>query len=135
MKIASGKQVNLSSKQQRVLQDQNSASFGRSYFQLCQLYSLPVLSHIINHEPDMLSLDVDKVHKDEEWSPILMALKKNRDLVRISIFSESNDTKHMVKEVGNRFQNGGGPVKTVFRILPELMGYLYTSTLFKYACI
>lgn len=121
MKIAPSKQASLSARQQKILSDQNSASFGKSYFQLCQLYSLPVLTHLINHEPNTLSLDVDKIHKDEEWSPVLVALKKNRDLSRISIFSEANGRKDMIKDAGNRFDNGRGSVKTVFRILPELM--------------
>jgi hypothetical protein len=121
MKIAPSKQASLSARQQKILSDQNSASFGKSYFQLCQLYSLPVLTHLINHEPNTLSLDVDKIHKDEEWSPVLVALKKNRDLSRISIFSEANVRKDMIKDAGNRFDNGRGSVKTVFRILPELM--------------
>ena len=122
MKIAAAKRATLSSRQQKVLDEQNSASFARRYFQLCQLHSLPVLTHLINHEPSTLFLDVDKIHKDEEWSPVLMALKKNRDLRRISIFSEENERKPIVKEIGNRFENGGGSVKTIFRILPELMG-------------
>jgi hypothetical protein len=69
-------------------------------------------------------LNVDAVHKDEEWSPILISLKRNRNLTKISVFSDSKDTKDAAKEVGNRFQDGGRAVKSVFRILPELMRYV-----------
>jgi hypothetical protein len=122
MKIA--KKSNLSSKQHKILNQEGPPSFGKTYFQLCQLYSMPILTHVINHETDTLLLDVDRIHKDEEWTPIMMALKKNRDLVNIHIFSEASSVnKPAVKEVGNRFQQGNHSVKTIFRILPELMGY------------
>ncbi|KAJ3303230.1 hypothetical protein HDV03_004057 [Kappamyces sp. JEL0829] len=82
--ILPAKPGNLSSRQHKSLIEQDSSSFGKAYFQLCQLYSFPVLTHVICHDASTLMLDVGRVHKDEEWTPILMALKKNRTLASIS---------------------------------------------------
>jgi hypothetical protein len=119
----------LSSKQHKALTESKSNSFGKSYFQICQVLSLPILTHLIHHDPTTLLLAVDKVHKDEEWAPILIALKKNRDLGRITLFS-SEATPSSIREVGHRFHQSNKPVKTVFRILPELIGGIRDGLLF-----
>ncbi|KAJ3367404.1 Centrosomal protein of 78 kDa [Kappamyces sp. JEL0680] len=132
--ILPAKPGNLSSRQHKSLIEQDSSSFGKAYFQLCQLYSFPVLTHVICHDASTLMLDVGRVHKDEEWTPILMALKKNRTLASISVYSEASHLQPRIREVGNRFQAGAGAVKSIFRILPDIMngvrdGLLYNPHL------
>lgn len=112
----------LTSAQHKVLNDNGTTSFGKTYFQLCQLYSLPVQTHLIHHEPTTLLLDVDKIHKDEDWAPILMALRKSKDLVKISLLSDVKQAKSTSNEAVTRFASGS--VKTIVRILPQLMGYV-----------
>ncbi|KAJ3311491.1 hypothetical protein HDV04_003978 [Boothiomyces sp. JEL0838] len=100
-----------------ILDHGGPTSFGRTYFSLCQLYSLPVLTHVINHDNNHLFLDVERIVKDEEWSPILKALRKNRDLAKICVYSTEDISE---TEVGNRFENHSG--KSIVRILPDLVG-------------
>nr|KAJ3419959.1 Centrosomal protein of 78 kDa [Polyrhizophydium stewartii] len=47
-----------------------SSSFGRAYFSLCQLHSIPVLTQVMTpalEAHNHLYLDVDRVRRDEEW--------------------------------------------------------------------
>ncbi|KAI8895083.1 hypothetical protein BC833DRAFT_180381 [Globomyces pollinis-pini] len=112
--------MNTTYKQHQKLNSGPSDSFARTYFSLCQLYSVPVLTHLINHDNQHLFLDVNKVSKDEEWSPILKALRGNRDLVRICIYSNLMNDQTVLEESGNRFQSKQ-IVKSIYRILPDLL--------------
>jgi hypothetical protein len=69
----------------------------------------------MNHESNVLFLDVDRVLKDQDWTPIMKAIKKNRDLKRITIQSEKP-----VKYFGSttRFESVG--VSNLMRMLPDL---------------
>ncbi|KAJ3274520.1 hypothetical protein HDV01_002648 [Terramyces sp. JEL0728] len=100
-----------------ILDHGGPTSFGRTYFSLCQLYSLPILPHVINHENNHLLLDVERIVKDEEWSPILKALRKNRDLVKVCVYSADTIS---TTEIGNRFESHTG--KSIVRVLPDLIG-------------
>ncbi|KAL2913412.1 hypothetical protein HK105_207024 [Polyrhizophydium stewartii] len=70
-----------------------SSSFGRAYFSLCQLHSIPVLTQVMTpalEAHNHLYLDVDRVRRDEEWGPLLRAIHQNRDLAQIFIFSNGS---------------------------------------------
>ncbi|KAH6563887.1 hypothetical protein BASA50_001311 [Batrachochytrium salamandrivorans] len=67
-----------------------ASSFGRTYFLLCQLHSLPVLTEVLRptlHTSSQLHLDIDRIRRKGEWTPLLQTLHQNRDLVQISVFS------------------------------------------------
>ncbi|KAJ3323971.1 hypothetical protein HDV06_000947 [Boothiomyces sp. JEL0866] len=100
-----------------ILDHGGPTSFGRTYFSLCQLYSLPVLTHVINHDNNHLFLDVERIVKDEEWSPIIKSLRKNRDLAKICVYSVESIS---ITDIGNRFEGHSG--KSIVRILPDLIG-------------
>lgn len=99
----------LTSQQVKSLERQNS-SFGKAYFQICQLHNLTVLPHLISNNPCELDLDIQKISKDQEFTPVIISLKKNRDLQKISIHSESKN------------KNVDGTRLT--RIIPELLASL-----------
>ena len=64
--------------------------FGNSYFSLCQLHSVPIITDLLTpslESNNHLYLDVDKVKRDQDWDPILKALKLSTDLKHIHIFS------------------------------------------------
>jgi hypothetical protein len=104
----------------------SSNTFPSTYYALCQLYNVPVLTHIMNHESNVLYLDVDRVLKDQDWSPIMKAIKKNRDLKRITIQSDKT-----IKISGSttRFDTVG--VSNLVRMLPDLTKYTKLIQFFK----
>ncbi|KAH9246372.1 hypothetical protein BASA81_016087 [Batrachochytrium salamandrivorans] len=61
-----------------------ASSFGRTYFLLCQLHSLPVLTEVLRptlHTSSQLHLDIDRIRRKGEWTPLLQTLHQNRDLL------------------------------------------------------
>ncbi|EGF79227.1 hypothetical protein BATDEDRAFT_89893 [Batrachochytrium dendrobatidis JAM81] len=84
-----------------------SSSFGRTYFSLCHLHFLPVRTEVMRpalESNNQLYLDVDRIKRDREWTPLLQAIHQNRDLMQLSVFSnhktaiKNNDSKvHSVK--------------------------------------
>ncbi|KAI8924158.1 hypothetical protein BC831DRAFT_467086 [Entophlyctis helioformis] len=78
-----------------LLDSGGSTSFGRTYFSLCELHSLPVMTEVMTpalESKNHLYVDVDRVRRDEDWSPLLKALRQNRDLTQIYVFSNGNAT-------------------------------------------
>jgi Ran GTPase-activating protein (RanGAP) involved in mRNA processing and transport len=74
----------LSSKQVKNLEGQ-TISFGKAYIKSCQLHNVNVLPHLISADPCHLDLDVTKFASDQDWTPVIASLKKNRDLQKIVI--------------------------------------------------
>jgi hypothetical protein len=71
----------------------------------------------MNQENNVLYLNVDKIVKDQDWSPILKSLKRNRDLKRITVLSD----RQIIKGNGTRFETGTGT--SIQRIMPDLVKF------------
>ena len=132
-----------------------TTTFGKTYFSLCQLHSLPILTELMTpalESRNELYLDVERIKKDEEWTPLLKAIRENRDLSQIHIYSNgspqrehaaallaskqdsaSNSTRGNSTKSGkvsknyNASKSSQGSLatletSTVFRVLPHLIG-------------
>ncbi|KAI8904802.1 hypothetical protein EDD86DRAFT_249568 [Gorgonomyces haynaldii] len=99
-------------------------SFIDLYLSACQYYQSPVLSHIVSPplESDRhLYIELDKLVRDGDWSPLLRALKETRDLEHLIVFS--NEKKPVKIEMGHRFtKSKTSPQQfSLLRIFPQLM--------------
>lgn len=68
-------------------------SFSQSYIAFCNVHSLPVSGDILSPDLDAtstLSLEVDRVKKDEDWVPLMKALRRDTTLLRIHLYSNGH---------------------------------------------
>jgi hypothetical protein len=65
-------------------------SFSQSYIAFCNVHSLPVSGDILTPDLDAtatLSVEVDRVKKDEDWVPFMKALRRDTTLLCIHLYS------------------------------------------------
>ncbi|KAI8852208.1 hypothetical protein BC829DRAFT_430832 [Chytridium lagenaria] len=70
----------------------------------CQQKQRPLLPHVVSTYLELcnkLHIDGDKLKRDEEWEPILKALKTNTDLGEIHIFSDAlgSEARHAADKI------------------------------------
>jgi centrosomal protein CEP78 len=107
----------LTAKQVKGLQEQKS-SFGKAYLQSCKLHNVTFLPHLISSNPCHLDLDIQKINTDLEWIPVIIALKKNRELAKVVISDSKTKT---------------GDEKRVSKILPDIMAAISDVLVFNMA--
>ncbi|KAJ3031564.1 UNVERIFIED_CONTAM: hypothetical protein HDU68_002662 [Siphonaria sp. JEL0065] len=74
----------------RILDGGGSTPFGQTYFQACQNRQSPVLAQVISPALELkrhLHIDVDGIKREEDWEPIMKALRINEDLKEIRLRS------------------------------------------------
>ncbi|KAI9342591.1 hypothetical protein BDR26DRAFT_859221 [Obelidium mucronatum] len=74
----------------KILDGGGSTPFGQTYFQACQSRQSPVLAQVISPALELkrhLHIDVDGIKREEDWEPIMKALRKNEDLKEIRLRS------------------------------------------------
>ncbi|KAJ3040140.1 hypothetical protein HK097_002648, partial [Rhizophlyctis rosea] len=67
----------------RILDRGGTTTFGQSYFSACALRSQPVRADVVGPELEMkavLCVDVDRLKRDEDWDPVLAALRHDSTL-------------------------------------------------------
>ena len=67
-----------------------STNFTQSYISLCHIQSLPLSSCVLSASLDThnsLTVDLEKLKKDEDYGPLLKALRKDASLNEIHFFS------------------------------------------------
>ncbi|KAI8611742.1 hypothetical protein BC830DRAFT_634822 [Chytriomyces sp. MP71] len=74
----------------RILDGGGTTPFGQAYFQACMNRQTPVLAQVISPALEMmhqLHIDVDGIKREEDWEPLLKALRHNSDLMEIRMRS------------------------------------------------
>ncbi|KAJ3210072.1 Centrosomal protein of 78 kDa [Dinochytrium kinnereticum] len=85
-----------------------TTSFGQAYFLACQQKQRPLLPHVVSSYLELcnkLHIDGDKLKKDEDWEPILRALKTNKDLAEIHFFSDATGSEFHPAATAERIKN------------------------------
>ncbi|KAJ3331098.1 Centrosomal protein of 78 kDa [Blyttiomyces sp. JEL0837] len=79
----------------KILDGGGSTHFGQAYYNACQQRQSPILAQVISPSLEMsncLHLDADKIKKEDDWIPVMKAIKVNRDLKEIRLFSNASIT-------------------------------------------
>ncbi|KAJ3238796.1 Centrosomal protein of 78 kDa [Chytriomyces hyalinus] len=74
----------------RILDGGGSTPYGQAYFQACQNRQSPVLAQVISPALELLHhlhIDIDGIKREEDWEPIMKALRINSDLKEIRLRS------------------------------------------------
>ncbi|KAJ3264222.1 Centrosomal protein of 78 kDa [Chytriomyces hyalinus] len=74
----------------RILDGGGSTPYGQAYFQACQNRQSPVLAQVISPALELLHhlhIDIDGIKREEDWEPIMKALRINGDLKEIRLRS------------------------------------------------
>jgi hypothetical protein len=66
-------------------------TFAERYVRYCKLHHTSVLTHVINHEDQVLFLEVQRIKKEEDWDPIIKSLRKDKLLQKITLFVQHLD--------------------------------------------
>ncbi|ORY49922.1 hypothetical protein BCR33DRAFT_713523 [Rhizoclosmatium globosum] len=99
----------------RILDGGGTTPFGQTYFQACLNRQSPVLAQVISPALEMrrhLHIDIDSIKKEEDWEPIMKALRVNEDLKEIRLRSNMGPgmqgiSSDVIIDVGNSIQRGG----------------------------
>ncbi|KAJ3065230.1 hypothetical protein HDU98_011400, partial [Podochytrium sp. JEL0797] len=74
----------------RILDGGGSTPFGQTYFQACLNRQSPVLAQVISPALELkkhLHIDIDGIKREEDWAPIMKAVRMNEDLKEIRLRS------------------------------------------------
>ncbi|KAJ1552356.1 Centrosomal protein of 78 kDa, partial [Cladochytrium tenue] len=68
-----------------------SPTFAQAYARACELRQVPILPHIVSPALDALGhllVDCDRIKREDDWDPVIRAVRANRDLRRIHFVSD-----------------------------------------------
>ena len=72
----------------------NANSFSQSYIAYCQVHSLPVSPDILSpflESESALYLEIQRMKRDEDYIPVIKALKKDTSLKSIILYSDAGN--------------------------------------------
>ncbi|KAJ3140819.1 hypothetical protein HK100_008990 [Physocladia obscura] len=88
--VAESKKAFQESNSSKELNGGGSTPFGQSYFQACLNRQAPILAQVISPALELnrqLHIDVDSIKREEDWEPLMKALRVNNDLKEIRLRS------------------------------------------------